>query len=61
MNEETKTVNLVFDINAVNIILAGLGKLPLESSIQLFNEIHKQVGAQMEQAPDGPLKDKVVK
>ena len=60
MNEEVKTVNLVFDINAVNIILAGLGKLPLEHGLKVFESVHKQVNAQMEQAPEGPLKDKVV-
>ena len=33
-------------IDQVNILLAGLGKLPLETSIELFNEIHNQAGKQ---------------
>ena len=61
MNEEVKTVNLTFDINSVNIILAGLGKLPLEGSLPVFESVHKQVSAQLQPAPAGPLKDKVVK
>ena len=61
MNDEVKTVNLTFDINSVNIILAGLGKLPLEGALSVFESIHKQVNEQMQQAPEGPLKDKVVK
>jgi hypothetical protein len=27
----------------------------------MFNNIHKQVNDQMEQKPDGPLSDKVIK
>jgi hypothetical protein len=60
MNEE-KLLTLQLNINEINLVLAGLGKLPLESSLQMFNNIHKQVSDQMEQKPDGPLSDKVVK
>jgi hypothetical protein len=60
MNEE-KLLTLQLNINEINLVLAGLGKLPLESSLQMFNNIHKQVNDQMEQKPDGPLSDKVVK
>ena len=48
MNEE-KLLTLQLNINEINLILAGLGKLPLESSLQMFNNIHKQVNDQMEQ------------
>ena len=61
MSDEVKTVNLTFDINSVNIILAGLGKLPLEGALPVFEAIHKQVSKQMQPAPEGPLKDKVIK
>ena len=61
MNDEVKTVNLTFDINSVNIILAGLGKLPLEGALPVFESIHKQVNEQMQPAPEGPLKDKIIK
>jgi hypothetical protein len=61
MNDEVKTVNLTFDINSVNIILAGLGKLPLEGALPVFESIHKQVNGQMQPTPEGPLKDKIVK
>ena len=62
MNED-KILNLQLNINQINIILSGLGKVPLETALQTFETIHKQVGEQMqpEQAPQGPLTDKVVK
>lgn len=61
MNDEVKTVNLTFDINSVNIILAGLGKLPLEGALPVFESVHKQVSEQLQNKPEGPLKDKVIK
>lgn len=61
MSEEVKTVNLTFDVNSVNIILAGLGKLPLEGALPVFEAIHKQVNEQLQNNPEGPLKDKVIK
>ena len=62
MNEDQQvtTVNLTFDINSVNVILAGLGKLPLEGALPVFESIHKQVREQVNPAPEGPLKDKVI-
>ena len=52
--------SLTFDINSVNVILAGLGKLPLEGALPVFESIHKQVREQVNPAPEGPLKDKVI-
>jgi hypothetical protein len=60
MNEE-KILTLQLNINEINIILAGLGKLPLEASLNLFNTIHKQVNDQADKKPEGPLSDKIVK
>jgi hypothetical protein len=62
MNEEVQ-LNLQLNINQINVVLTGLGKLPLESSLQTFETIHKQVNDQMqkENQPEGPLKDKVIK
>lgn len=62
MNEE-KILTLQLNLDQINIILAGLGKLPLETSLQLFQGVRKQVDEQMSanNAPTGPLSDKIIK
>lgn len=62
MNEE-QLFNLTFDVKSINIILAGLGKLPLETGLQVFDNIHKQINEQKQQfnSEDSQLKDKIIK
>lgn len=61
MNED-KILNLQLNLNQINIVLAGLGKVPLETSLQTFESIHKQVGEQMQpEPPQLPVTDKLVK
>lgn len=38
-----------FDVNEVNVILAGLSKLPLETSGVVFQSVRKQADPQFEQ------------
>ena len=46
MNED-KILTLQLSIAQINVILSGLGKLPLEAGLQTFELIHKQVNEQM--------------
>jgi hypothetical protein len=47
MNED-KIVTLQLTINQINVILAGLGKLTLESGLEVFQLVHKQVNEQVQ-------------
>lgn len=58
--DENKIVNLQLEVKHINVILTGLGKLPLENSLQTFDVITNQVNTQIDDRPEGPLKDKVV-
>lgn len=58
-----QNVKLELNVQMLNIILAGLAKLPLEQSLDTFNFIRQQAQAQLGQpgpAPEGPLADKVI-
>ena len=44
---ENKLIQLSLNINQVNTLIAGLGKLPLEVSLEIFNEIQKQSQEQL--------------
>ena len=57
---DSKTVTLEFTIDQLNVVLAGLAKLPIEAGLGVFNFIQQQAQAQLQQAPQGPLGDKVV-
>ena len=61
MNKDVKNVTLTCDINSVNIILAGLGKLPLEASLATYELVHKQVNEQIKTEPKSSLEDKIIK
>ena len=52
-------VNLELNIEQLNIVLAGLAKLPLEASLETFNIIRQQADSQLKK-PEGPLSDKLV-
>jgi hypothetical protein len=46
------TLNLTVD--EVNVVLAGLGKLPLEAGIAVFESIKTQAQPQLQDAPAAP-------
>ena len=56
---ENQTVKLELNVQQLNVILAALGKMPLESVLEVFNTIQQQASQQLG-APKGPLSDKVV-
>ena len=58
MAEEQK-VKLELTVNQLNLILAGLAKLPLEAVYETFTMIQQQANKQLG-APSGPLSDKVI-
>lgn len=45
---ENTVLTLKLTVEQVNMLLAGLGKLPLEVSIKLFDEIQKQSAEQLQ-------------
>lgn len=47
-------ITLILTVEMVNTVLAGLGKLPLEQSIVIFDEIQKQARAQLQEQNDQP-------
>lgn len=54
-------VTLELTIDQLNIIIAGLAKLPLENAIETFTVVREQANAQLQgPAPEGPLADKVI-
>ena len=56
-----QTVKLELNVQMLNVIIAGLAKLPLEQSIDTFNMVRQQANAQLQQqTPEGPLSDKVI-
>ena len=58
---ENKLIQLSLNINQVNTLIAGLGKLPLEVSLEIFNEIQKQSQEQLSNTTsEETLFDKVV-
>ncbi len=52
-------VTVSLTVNQLNIVLAGLAKLPLEQSLDTFTVIREQANAQL-QPPSGPMSDKVI-
>lgn len=56
-----QTVKIEVNINQLNIILAGLAKLPLETSLETFTIVRQQADAQVQQnRPEGSLASKVI-
>lgn len=45
-----ETVKIELNLPMLNIVLAGLGKLPLDQSIETFTAIRQQAEAQIQQA-----------
>ena len=58
------SLNLNFDANEINVLLAGLGELPAKTSFAIINKVKYQAEAQMaaqaanppvvEQSPEKP-------
>ena len=61
-----QTVKLELNVQMLNVVLAGLAKLPLEQSIDTFTVVRQQASSQLGQpgqggpVPEGPLSDKVI-
>lgn len=56
-----QTIKIEVTLNQLNVILAGLAKLPLEASLETFTIVRQQADAQVQQnRPEGPLADKLV-
>jgi hypothetical protein len=56
-----QTIKIEVNVNQLNIILAGLAKLPLEASLETFTIVRQQADAQVQQnKPEGPLSSKLV-
>ena len=55
-------LKLELTIQQLNVIIAGLAKLPIEVGIETFNEVQKQAQSKLGQSSNvqGPLADKVV-
>lgn len=48
-----KKISLELDINDLNVIMAGLGKLPYETSFQVIDTIRGQVAPQLQEQESG--------
>ena len=57
-----QNVKLDLTIQQLNVIIAGLAKLPIEAGLETFNAVQQQAQAQLGQPSNvqGPLADKVV-
>jgi hypothetical protein len=42
-------LNLELDLNELNLVMGGLGKLPYEQSFQLVDKIRQQVAPQIQE------------
>ena len=52
MNPDTKITLSDLSVNDVNLIMAGLGKLPLEAVVDLWMRLKQQGEAQLKAAPE---------
>jgi hypothetical protein len=46
-------VTLTVDVNELNVLLAGLGKLPYEQVFQVFDKVAKQAQEQLQPGQGG--------
>jgi hypothetical protein len=57
-------IKLEMDINTLNLIMGGLGRLPYEQVFQAIEDIRQQVGpqlqAQQQGQPEASLDDSVI-
>ena len=45
-----KKVTLTFTVAELNVVLAGIGKLPLENGLDLFGKIQQEAKKQLEES-----------
>ena len=59
---ENQTITLELTIQQLNIILAGLAKLPIEVALDTFNAVQQQARAKLgpPTRTEGPLADKIL-
>ena len=59
MQPDSKTlqITLAVTVDEANLLIAGLGKLPLEASVQLWMKIREQAAWQLqtEAQPEAPM------
>lgn len=56
-----ENISLELNINQINIILAGLAKLPLETSLETFTVVKQQADLQIQNSiTESPFPDKVI-
>jgi hypothetical protein len=56
-----ENISLELSITQINIILAGLAKLPLETSLETFTSVKQQADLQIQNSiTESPLPDKVI-
>jgi hypothetical protein len=48
-----KTITLSVSVDEANLLIAGLGKLPLEATVQLWLKIREQAAQQLQPAAPG--------
>jgi len=54
MNPDTKLTLTDLSVNDVNLIMAGLGKLPLEATVDLWMRLKQQGEAQLKPQAENP-------
>ena len=55
------TIKLELTVAQLNVVLAGLARLPLGDSIETFGAVRQQAEPQVQaNRPEGPLSDKIV-
>lgn len=57
MNSDIKLTLTNLSVNDVNLIMAGLGKLPLEATVDLWMRLKQQGEAQLKPAEPAGLTD----
>lgn len=62
MNQNEITLTLTVDVNTFNLIMAGLDELPHKLTRRTIDNLGQQAQSQIQhqQAPAGPLSDKVI-
>jgi hypothetical protein len=52
MNDQNTLIELKLPLHAVNVLMAGLGKLPLEQAIDVLMAVRSQAEPQLKAAAD---------
>ena len=59
---ENQTISLDLNVQQLNIVLAGLAKLPIEVALETFNAVQQQAQAKLGPPTkvEGPLANKII-